>query len=560
MSNTVSHNRSLKTLVAVLGVLLAIAASAGASPASATIAGTGKWIQRTCKYNGEFLGTEGWEGIDNNGDTDVPREFCEGGGGFAVFAAPVSGDDPYAGEVWTYKPPHGSTIAGGTVTASLTARNGLAAVEAQVNFKAVPLLVCEYKSCEHKEAKVTLPSGASQVSLLALCLPVEETGRCHSPGTSLETFNPFSAEGEITAPEITLSASAVPKGSGFTGTLLRESVSGTGTLDFTATDGGPGVYQVRVNIDGHQVLAETPNTNNGKCAAAGTSGGIRVFDYAQPCPTETAVRSEVPTASVADGSHTLEVEVEDAAGNVSSVYTGTVTTLNHAIATTTAIDTASAPPERGPCDGTPCEETGKLTATSGEPKTVAPAFKHSALTLTGRLTGPTGAPIKGAQVKLLQQISGTAASSQIASATTTANGSWSIKAPAGPSRLLEVAYFSHQLDTVPAATLTFHEQIKAVVSLNAPRHVRNQQAFYFKGSLAGGYIPAGGESVQMELKWDGRWRTIEVLPTNTRGKWSYKYVFTAEPGTYRFRALALTNGAYPFLPTKSREVAIKVRR
>ena len=500
--STLSRRRLLAASLLASALLLV----SGAPLAPISTANAGEWVQRTCHYNSEVLGTEGWEGTDNNGYTVAPREFCEEGGGFAVFAAPADDNEPYAGQVWTYKPPRGSTIAGGTLNASLTARNGRAYVEAPVGYPSVPLLVCEYGSCEHKEGKVTLPAGASQVTVAALCLPVEEAGKpyvCHGPETQ-QNPNVFSAEAEVTDPEVVLSSTAAPKGSGFTGTLLRESVSGTGTLDFTATDAGPGVYQVRVKIGGQQVLAETPNTNSGKCAAAGSTGGVRVFDYAQPCPTETAVRAEVPTASVADGAHTLGVEVEDAAGNVSTVYTGTVTTLNHAIATSVA------PPERGPCNGTPCEETGKLTATARGARAFDRALKHSALTVTGRLTGPNGAPIKGAQVKLLQQIAGSPTSTQVATATTTANGSWSLKAPAGPSRLLRVAFYSHTLDAVPAATLDFHESIPATISIHAPRHVRIGQFFIFSGQLTGGYVPAGGEEVQVQIRYGGRWRELRT--------------------------------------------------
>ncbi|HTU78532.1 MAG TPA: hypothetical protein VMF09_07215 [Solirubrobacteraceae bacterium] len=529
----------------------------GALLAPISTANAGEWVQRTCHFNSEVLGTEGWEGTDNNGYTLAPREFCEEGGGFAVFAAPADDDEPYAGQLWTYKPPHGSTIAGGTLNASLTARNGRAYVEAPGSSPSVPLLVCEYGSCEHKEGKVTLPAGASQVTVAALCLPVEETGKpyvCHGPETE-QNPDVFSAEAEVTDPEILLSTTATPKGSGFTGTLLRESVSGTATLDFTATDAGPGVYQVRVKIDGQQVLAETPNTNNGKCAVAGTSGSVPVFNYAQPCPTETAVRAEVPTASVTDGAHALDIEVEDAAGNVSTVYTGTVTTLNHAIATSVA------PPERGPCNGNPCEETGKLTATAGEHRTFDRALKRSALTLTGRLTTPTGAPIKDAQVKLLQQIVGSATTTQTATATTTANGSWSLKAPAGPSRLLRVAFYSHTLDTVAAATLDFHENVSAIVSIHAPRHVRIGQFFTFEGQLTGGYIPPGGEEVQVQIRYGGRWRELQLVNANSKGKWKYRYAFTLEPGTkWAFRAIAVRNGSYPFTSHESPTIHVAVRR
>jgi hypothetical protein len=549
---------SSRSRIAIMSLLASALLAVGwALLAPISTANAGEWIQRSCSYNGEYIAPEGWEGLDYKGYSEAPREFCEQGGGFAVFAAPANDDEPYAGQGWTYNAPHNSTIAGGTLNASLTARNGLATIEALVNYTTVPLQVCEYPSCTHHEGKVTLPAGASQISVDALCLPVEETGHpyvCRGPETE-KNPDVFSAEAEVTSPEIILSTNVTPKGAGFSGTLFHETVSGTDTLDFTATDPGPGIYQVRVKIGGAQVLAETPNTNNGKCAQAGASGGIRVFDYAQPCPTETAVRAEVQTASVADGTHTLEIEVEDAAGNVSTVYNGLVTTLNHAITTTIT------PPERGPCNGTPCDEAAKLAATAGEPKTFTRALGHSTVTLAGRLTSPAGAPIKDAQVKLLQQIVGSSAVTQIASTTTSANGSWSLKSPPGASRLLQVAFYSHTLDTIAASVLDFHESVQGAVSMHAPRRAWLGRALVFSGLLHGGYVPAGGESVQMEIFYGGRWRTIEVLPTNSAGRWSYKYVFTLGAGaSYLFRAVTVPNGAYPFMSSHSKPVRVTVKR
>ena len=52
--------------------------------------------------------------------------------------------------------------------------------------------------------------------------------------------------------------------------------------------------------------------------------------------------------------------------------------------------------------------------------------------------------------------------------------------------------------------------------------------------------------------YGGRWRTIEVLPTNNRGRWAYKYVFTLGAGaSYLFRAVTVPNGSYPFLAATS---------
>ena len=539
-------------LLAALALTLAGAASASASPA-------GEWIQRTCSYGGEYIAPEGWEATDLEKYPQAPREFCELGGGFAVFAAPASDHEPYAGQMWTYKAPHGSAIAGGSLYAKLTARNGYAAVKATLeNHTTRELQVCAYESCEHFEGSVPLPAGASELTVLAICLPAGSPYECHGPETQQDP-NVFSAEGEVTDPEVILSTDATPKASGFSGTLFHGPVTGAGTLEFTATDGGPGVYQVRVKINGTVVLSETPNPNNGRCAAIATPSGIRAFDYAEPCPDVTPVSSKVPTAGVPDGNHTLEVEVEDAAGNVATVYTGTVATFNPTPAPAGA-QPASAP-ERGSCNGSPCEETAQLTASAGEARTVHRPLKRSSLTLTGRLTTRTGAPIKDAQVKLLQRLAGSAETTQVATATTNAAGSWSLKAPSGPCRLLQVAFYSHTLDAVPAATLDFHENVPAIVSIHAPRSVRLGEFFDFAGKLAGGYIPPGGEEVQVQIKYGGRWRELQLVNANSHGEWKYRYAFTLEPGTrWAFRAIAVRNGSYPFVSHESRTIHVAVRR
>jgi hypothetical protein len=124
-----------------------------------------------------------------------------------------------------------------------------------------------------------------------------------------------------------------------------------------------------------------------------------------------------------------------------------------------------------------------------------------------------------------------------------------------------VAYFSHLLDTKPAATLDFHESVQGVVTMHAPHRARLGHAVVFSGQLAGGYVPPGGESVQMEIFYSGRWRTIEVLPTSSKGRWTYKYVFTLGAGTsYLFRAATVPNGGYPFLGTHSKPLRVTVQR
>jgi hypothetical protein len=520
----------------------------------------GEWVQRSCSVGTEYISQEGWEARDIGGYTEAPHDNCKGfynGGGLRVDIAPMeAGYLLLAGQMWVYKPPAGSAIVGGTLSVNMTAREGVALIGAKVRGESVVLAKCASPGCSDYNGNVPITAvGATEIYEQAACYGKE--GVCHKPkGEPFEHEGDgnFSAEAELSSAQILLSTNAVPAASGLGGTLLSSTVTGKATLSFTATDSaGPGVYQVRVKVNGEQVLAETPNLNEGKCVSTASSEGARAFNYAQPCPTKTPINAEINTAGLPDGTRALTVELEDAAGDVATVYTGTLTTVNHA--TTTVL----APVERGPCNGTPCDEAAKLIA-AGQPPAFTRTLGHSAIMVTGRLTSPTGAPIKDAQVKLLQQIVGSAAVTQIASTTTGANGSWSLKAPTGPSRLLQVAYYSHLLDTVPATALAFHERVHGTISLHAPRKAHLGRAVVFSGQLGGGYVPTGGESVEMEILYGGRWRTIEVLPTTSKGRWTYTYLFTLGAGaSYLFRAATVPNGSYPFLAATSRPVRVRVR-
>ena len=165
----------------------------------------------------------------------------------------------------------------------------------------------------------------------------------------------------------------------------------------------------------------------------GSLEGVRAFNYAQPCPTETAVHAEINTAGLADGTHALTVEVEDAAGTVATVYSGTLTTANHPVSpilVTPAVD-------RGALNGNPASESAILAVATKQPRTFTRAQARSAVTLTGRLTDPAGAPIAGALLQLTQQVVGSTTPSAVASTTTNSTGAWTLKVPKGPSRLLQ---------------------------------------------------------------------------------------------------------------------------
>jgi hypothetical protein len=548
-------------------VALATVAITGTVLVAVTGARASEWAQVSCSLAGKPVSTEGWSTswrIESSAN-EIFTNDCSKGGDLEATDEQRTGElqEAGAGALWMYTAPTGSTIVGGTVTYSMIAPYGISWISTPESESSDSFVLCLFDphftgTCGEvgTSGSEAIPDkGGTHMYLMALCQGKESTAKCVAG---------LDAQVKLSSAEIILSTSATPTVSGFTGPLLEGAASGNATMSFTAHDlNGPGVYSVTVKLDGEAVYSGTPDSNSGECAIVGTDEhNIREFQNTQPCPQNVPVTIEVPTERYSNGEHQLTVEVEDATGKVVTAYDGPITIDNHppSVAPSPSV-AAPTPPERGPCNGTPCDEAAKLIAAAGEPMTITRALRHTAVTLTGRLTSPTGAPIKDAQVKLLQQIVGSTAVTQVASTTTSANGSWSLKAPAGASRLLQVAFYSHTLDTIPASTLDFHENVQGAVSMHAPHRAWLGHALVFTGQLPGGYVPAGGESVQMEIFYSGRWRTIEVLPTNSTGRWSYKYVFTLGAGaSYLFRAVTVPNGAYPFTSSHSKPVRVTVQR
>ncbi|HTB49420.1 MAG TPA: carboxypeptidase-like regulatory domain-containing protein [Solirubrobacteraceae bacterium] len=552
-----TSSRRFATASLLAGVLLVLSWMLLA-PVSANAA---VWEDVTCSLNGHAASTEGWSprflGTSSRGASASNTCSTPGGALTASDQSQGGAQDTGSGAEWAYTAPKGEPIAGGViVTGAVYGSYGqawLSMPEVVAGEGSNLLFSCDFSACSQDSEVAIAKHGADQVYVGAVCAG-EAKPECRQTGG-------LNAEVTVSSAKILLSDNSRPTAAEVTGSIIEKPASGTASLSLLAGDSeGPGVYAVVVKIDGDPVYEGTPDANGGKCVTVGTAPeGSRQFEATQPCPQSVPVSVQVPTSSFGNGQHTLTIEVEDAAGVTAVVYRAPITIDSALPASAPAASTP--PPERGPCNGTPCDEAAKLIA-AGQPARFTRVLGHSAATLAGRLTTPTGAPIKGAQVKLLQRIVGSAAATQVASTTTGANGSWSLKAPTGASRLLQVVFYSHTLDTVPASSLAFHESVEGAVAIHAPRRARIGRTVVFTGQLSGGYVPAGGEPVQMEIFYSGRWRTIEVLPTDSKGRWSYKYVFTLGVGaSYRFRAVTVAPSSdYPFLQAFSRPVRITVVR
>ncbi|WP_028063178.1 hypothetical protein [Solirubrobacter soli] len=179
--------------------------------------------------------------------------------------------------------------------------------------------------------RFALPSGARTLVVRQACRQVLcEIGTQPARTTTLAVW-------------ATLDDAVAPTAGGFAGTLTGPgALHGTAGLTFGAADVGSGVRRAALVVDG--VSRWVPVDS---CAPL--PGSTRAYDSPSPCPPAAPADLSFATAGVQDGPHTVSATVEDAAGNVSTVF-GPVT-----------VTTDNAPPSPGSVRVTSAGTT--LTAT-----------------------------------------------------------------------------------------------------------------------------------------------------------------------------------------------------
>ncbi len=551
---------ALLMLLAVVGVWLMMA----------SVVWAGEWTQVTCTQpDGRPAPVEGWESVNGGGPGSGPSDTCESGGALSAFDSSSAEETAYSGPMWTYTAPSGSTITGGALTVSLLTPQGQAYVATPQNSftsSADVLVNCQYNTppCASSGLGITtvpiVHPGGTQLFMAAFCVaPTEGATRC--PAGSGGGVN---AEINLYAAEVQLQNNSTPIATNFAGTLLEPNASGTADLTFSAKDPeGPGVYRVTVDVDGNVAYQGTPEANGGRCASIGfDSSGGGEFLYPQPCKREVAVDVPVNTSKLADGSHSLKVTVQDAAGNTAVVDDGTISTSNPNAKTSSGVVTGGF--ERGPANGANASEDATLTArwagTASAQLTSNYRHPHP-LVITGRLTGPNGTPITGAMIDLTATPAYEGARPlTMPSPRTGADGDFRVSLPGGlSSRTLRLTYRSHVNDKVPATTRTLTLEVRAAIRLSIAPHVAVvQQRIFFTGVLHGGPIPHGGKQLVLEAQSaSGSWLEFDVIRTDSHGRFhaSHRFKYPG-PATYRFRVLSKYEADFPFVAGASNTVEV----
>jgi hypothetical protein len=556
------------TGVAAIGIAVACALIALLAPP----AGAGVYLVYSCRTpSGAPAPIEGWLSSSNGaGSGSGAGDTCEQrGGALTAFDSANVTQAAYAGPLWTYSAPGGSTIAGGSLSVALRTPHGQAYVATPQNdhtSSADVLVNCQYNEPCGSNGTYTgtvpiIHTGGTQLFMAALCV-APNFGESTCPAHSGEA----NAEIDLYAAEIELQNSSTPTGTGFAGSLLVPAASGTAALTFDAQDPeGPGVYEVIVDVDGIAVYQGTPESNGGRCASTGTdASGVSEFLYAQPCKRNVGVDIPVDTTRFPNGQHHLQVTVKDAANNMAGVYDGTISTSNPTAPVGMPIGPGSPLRLRGAANGANASDQAKLTARwASTPKAIRTSDYRRPDRVTGRLTTTAGEPISGALLDVSATAAGQGAKATwSASVRTGPTGEWTLTLPKGiSSSTVRFAYRSHVDDTIPAATATLTLRVHADIGLRiAPRTTSVGHTIMFSGTLHGAPLPPGGKQLVLEASSGGKWIEFRTITTDAKGRFhaSYRFKF---PGsiTYRFRVLSPHEADFPFLAGTSNVVEVHER-
>jgi hypothetical protein len=517
--------------------------------------------------SGEVAPVDGWSG-SVAGTFGYGASTCSASGG-ALFVA--LGDEPAreAGadiSTMTFAAPSGESVASATLWRAGDVDGG-AAVNAWYQFwLAGPSLTQPFDECPSiagcsvkgnlsdplsPENRVVLPRSSAGSDVFASVSCGGSAGYKCPAGNG--DANGFAAALYLYAADLVLEQPEGPHVSNVGGELAgAATVRGSSDVTFDATDGGSGVYQAVISIDG-QVVQRTPlDANGGRCKDVGqTTDGAAAFLYVQPCLASVSADVPLDSTSVANGTHHLLVSVTDAAGNAAPVLDRTVT-----------IDNPPPPGAPGPPNGVNASAQASLAVRwTGSRKAQLVSGYGQAHVVAGRLTNSSGAPIASAAVELhaTPSFSGARAIA-MPSAHTDATGRFSVRVPGGTSsRTLRFAYRAHIGDAQPAAARALRLSVHAGIALSVAPHTASVgSTIAFRGRLRGGPVPSTGKQLVLEARSPGSpWIEFKVVRTNARGRFraSYRFKFPG-PAHYTFRARSEPEADYPFAAGASDVVAV----
>lgn len=209
----------------------------------------------------------------------------------------------------------------------------------------------------------------------------------------------------------------------------------------------------------------------------------------------------------------------------------------------------------GTPNGTAASETAQLHL--GVRHKIARAFAHSAFRAIGRLLDEQGRPVGSATLEVLAETAGTSSARVLTHTKTRADGTFSARVPAGPSRRIEVAYRAFSGDVNYAAQAKIEESVGAGIQLNVtPSRTSADGTILLTGKVQGP-IPSQGVIVDLLVHYLGHWEPFRTPRTDAAGQFEVAYQFQGGVGHFPFRAQAPSGqSGFPFSLGYSRLVNV----
>ncbi len=188
-----------------------------------------------------------------------------------------------------------------------------------------------------------------------------------------------------------------------------------------------------------------------------------------------------------------------------------------------------------------------------------------ATTVSGWLGLTDGTALAGQAVQILTAPdNGLGQVAVAATAVTGVDGTWTADLPAGPSRIVEASYGGSA-----TTEATVSGEVKLVVPSRiklksvTPSRVAWGQAVRITGNLKGGYLPAGGVNVRLRIGIGDAKATYGVEEhVAGHGRFTTTYTFGAGDARihrrYWFQIASLPAGNYPYAPSSSNRIYVKV--
>lgn len=393
----------------------------------------------------------------------------------------------------------------------------------------------------------TPPTPVTGIALYVSC------GESNSGTTVCNSTTPYAAETWLHRADITLADDVKPS---FTlapaGELVDATapVSGLSTVSVLASDKGGGLTQAMIEVDGKVVASH----------GFGGSGCSQPYSLRVPCPLSAGQTLQFDTAQLPDGTHSVRVLIQDAAGNTTAWGPVSLTTHN-------------APPDES-CNPEPALDlpTAGMSLKAGllRPGKKSKGVGTSSITMRyattakakarGLLRGVDGTPLANQAVCLVWRPDGTTGPLEVLRRVTTrADGRFSINIPRGSSREIYAIHRTAAGAVVGRAVLRV---IPRVTIKPSRRNLRNGQILTLRGRLSGGPIPSRGVLVRAEA-WRGtRWQTFgETRAKGSKGSFRVRYRFVGTHGSQRYtlRFHVVEQAAYPYLGGVSKRIHVRVR-